>query len=53
MTRQPNLRPKAQADNRQEPLGKEAQMIEATNLTKRYGKTVAVNEVSFTASPGK
>ena len=23
-------------------------MIEATNLTKRYGKTVAVNEVSFT-----
>src|ERR1700734_1639917 len=28
-------------------------MIEATNLTKRYGKTVAVNEVSFTVRPGE
>ena len=28
-------------------------MIEATHLTKRYGKTVAVNEVSFTANPGQ
>lgn len=28
-------------------------MIEATNLTKRYGKTVAVNEVSFTVRPGQ
>ena len=28
-------------------------MIEATHLTKRYGKTVAVNEVSFTAKPGQ
>jgi ABC-2 type transport system ATP-binding protein len=28
-------------------------MIEATDLTKRYGKTVAVNEVSFTVKPGQ
>src|ERR1700691_5870947 len=28
-------------------------MIEATHLTKRYGKTVAVNEVSFTVKPGQ
>ena len=28
-------------------------MIEATHLTKRYGKTVAVNEVSFTVRPGQ
>ncbi len=28
-------------------------MIEATHLTKRYGKTVAVNEVSFKANPGQ
>jgi ABC-2 type transport system ATP-binding protein len=28
-------------------------MIEAKHLTKRYGKTVAVNEVSFTVKPGQ
>jgi ABC-2 type transport system ATP-binding protein len=28
-------------------------MIEATHLTKRYGKTVAVDEVSFTVKPGQ
>ncbi len=28
-------------------------MIEATHLTKRYGKTVAVNEVSFSVKPGQ
>jgi ABC-2 type transport system ATP-binding protein len=28
-------------------------MIEATHLTKRYGKTVAVNQVSFTVKPGQ
>jgi ABC-2 type transport system ATP-binding protein len=28
-------------------------MIEAKVLTKRYGKTVAVNEVSFTVQPGR
>ncbi len=28
-------------------------MIEANHLTKRYGKTVAVNEVSFTVRPGQ
>ena len=28
-------------------------MIEATHLTKRYGKTVAVNQVSFTVKPGR
>ncbi|RZQ65082.1 ABC transporter ATP-binding protein [Amycolatopsis suaedae] len=28
-------------------------MIEATSLTKRYGKTVAVNDLSFTVAPGK
>ncbi len=28
-------------------------MIEATHLTKRYGRTVAVNEVSFTVRPGQ
>ena len=28
-------------------------MIEANHLTKRYGKTVAVNEVSFTVKPGQ
>ena len=28
-------------------------MIEAKDLTKRYGKTVAVNEVSFTVKPGQ
>jgi ABC-2 type transport system ATP-binding protein len=28
-------------------------MIEASHLTKRYGKTVAVNEVSFTVKPGQ
>ena len=28
-------------------------MIEATHLTKRYGKTVAVDEVSFTVRPGQ
>src|SRR6202789_3923667 len=28
-------------------------MIEATHLTKRYGKTVAVNEISFTVRPGQ
>ena len=28
-------------------------MIEAKHLTKRYGKTVAVNEVSFTVRPGQ
>ena len=31
----------------------EATMIEARQLTKRYGKTVAVNEVSFTVRPGQ
>jgi ABC-2 type transport system ATP-binding protein len=28
-------------------------MIEAKHLTKRYGKTLAVNEVSFTVKPGQ
>jgi len=28
-------------------------MIEATQLTKRYGKTVTVNEVSFSVKPGQ
>ena len=28
-------------------------MIEATHLTKRYGRTVAVDEVSFTVKPGQ
>ena len=28
-------------------------MIEANHLTKRYGKTVAVDEVSFTVRPGQ
>ena len=28
-------------------------MIEAKHLTKRYGKTVAVNDVSFTVKPGQ
>ena len=28
-------------------------MIEAKHLTKRYGKTVAVNQVSFTVKPGQ
>ena len=28
-------------------------MIEAMHLTTRYGKTVAVNEVSFTVRPGQ
>ncbi len=28
-------------------------MIEANHLTKRYGKTVAVNQVSFTVKPGQ
>jgi ABC-2 type transport system ATP-binding protein len=28
-------------------------MIEARHLTKRYGKTAAVNEVSFTVRPGQ
>ena len=28
-------------------------MIEANLLTKRYGKTVAVNQVSFTVQPGQ
>jgi ABC-2 type transport system ATP-binding protein len=28
-------------------------MIEASHLTKRYGKTVAVDEVSFTVEPGQ
>lgn len=28
-------------------------MIEATGLTKSYGSTLAVNELSFTASPGR
>ena len=28
-------------------------MIEAKHLTKRYGKTVAVDEVSFTVRPGQ
>jgi ABC-2 type transport system ATP-binding protein len=28
-------------------------MIQATHLTKRYGKTVAVNQVSFTVKPGQ
>ena len=28
-------------------------MIEANHLTKRYGKTVAVDEVSFTVKPGQ
>src|SRR5215469_14620396 len=27
-------------------------MIEASNLTKRYGSTVAVNDLSFTVRPG-
>ncbi|HEY2766382.1 MAG TPA: ATP-binding cassette domain-containing protein [Pseudonocardiaceae bacterium] len=28
-------------------------MIEATGLTKRYGRTLAVNDLSFTAQPGR
>jgi len=28
-------------------------MIEANQLTKRYGKTVAVNEVCFSVKPGQ
>ena len=28
-------------------------MIEANHLTKRYGKTVAVNDISFTVKPGQ
>ena len=28
-------------------------MIQAKDLTKRYGKTVAVDEVSFTVKPGQ
>jgi ABC-2 type transport system ATP-binding protein len=28
-------------------------VIEALNLTKRYGRTVAVDDVSFAAAPGR
>ncbi|HEX2298202.1 MAG TPA: ATP-binding cassette domain-containing protein, partial [Pseudonocardiaceae bacterium] len=28
-------------------------MIEARGLTKRYGRTLAVNELSFTVQPGR
>lgn len=28
-------------------------MIEAQQLTKRYGKTIAVDEVSFVVEPGR
>src|SRR5437763_4677450 len=33
--------------------GRGATMIEATGLTKRYGKTVAVNNLSFSVPAGK
>jgi ABC-2 type transport system ATP-binding protein len=36
-----------------QPAGKEFQMIEARSLTKRYGDTLAVDDLSFSVEPGK
>src|SRR5579862_3955522 len=38
---------------RRTPERREQVMIEVQNLTKRYGKTVAVDEVSFVVEPGR
>jgi ABC-2 type transport system ATP-binding protein len=35
------------------PIDEELEMIEAAGLTKHYGKTVAVDNLSFTVQPGK
>src|SRR5207247_810444 len=34
------------------PVGHPGAMIEVTSLTKRYGETVAVDDLSFTVRPG-